>query len=104
MDSAIVKSKLIEVLHTIQALSGESCPVIDDGTKPITALPKFTSKVWPVASGLLGLALGKPFPCDRNIFADEATKEPRSITETVAFVIKLIEEEEEKKVEAEVTA
>lgn len=93
MDASIVKAKLIEVLQTVQALSGEDCPAIDGGTKPSAALPNFTSKVWPVAAGMLGLALGKSIPCEANIFVDEDTKAPLAINQTVALVLKILEEQ-----------
>jgi len=100
MDSTAVKEKLIDVLRNVQALSGEACPDIGDATRPVDALPKFTSKVWPVAAGMLGLALGKSIPCETNIFVDEQSKAPLSISETVALVLQLIEEEDAKAVAA----
>lgn len=100
MDSKIVREKLVEVLKNIQVLSGEPCPEIEEGTRPVEALPKFTSKVWPVAAGMLGLALGKSIPCETNIFVDEQTKAPLSISQTVAVVIQLIEEQDAEEVPA----
>jgi hypothetical protein len=91
MDTNIVKAKLIEVLQTLQSLSGEDCPAIDGGSKPAEALPKFTSKVWPVAAGMLGIALGKSIPCEANIFVDDDTKVPLAINQTVALVLKILE-------------
>ena len=91
MDANTVKAKLIQVLQTVQSLSGEECPAIDGGTKPAEALPKFTSKVWPVAAGMLGIALGKSIPCEANIFVDDATKVPLAINQTVALVLKILE-------------
>ena len=99
MDANTVKAKLIEVLQTVQSLSGEDCPAIDGGTKPTEALPKFTSKVWPVAAGMLGIALGKAIPCEANIFVDEDTKVPLAINQTVALVLKILEAEEAKEAE-----
>ncbi len=99
MDADIVKAKLIEVLQTVQSLSGEDCPAIDGGTKPADALPKFTSKVWPVAAGMLGLALGKSIPCEANIFVDEDTKVPLAINQTVALVLKILEAQDAKEAE-----
>lgn len=95
MDSTDVKTKLIEVLQLVQTISGEACPAITDGTRPAEELPKFTSKVWPVAAGLLGQALGKAIPCEANIFVDEQTKKPLAIGETVMLVMKLLAELEE---------
>lgn len=99
MDANVVKAKLIEVLQSVQALSGEDCPTIDDSTKPAEALPKFTSKVWPVAAGMLGIALGKSIPCEANIFVDEQTKEPLAINQTVALVLKILEAQDVKETE-----
>ncbi len=101
MDPNIVKAKLIEVLKTVQSLSGEDCPEISDTTKPAEALPKFTSKVWPVAAGMLGIALGKSIPCEANIFVDEQSKAPLAISQTVALVMKILEEQEVEEVAAE---
>lgn len=95
MDPNVIKAKLVEVLTAVQTLSGEECPAIKDGTRPVEALPNFTSKVWPVASGMLGIALGKSLPCETNIFVDEQTKEPLTIAQTVTLVMKLIDEQEE---------
>ncbi|MBB3360474.1 MULTISPECIES: hypothetical protein [unclassified Novosphingobium] len=99
MDVNVIKTKLIEVLQTVQSLSGEECPEIDGGTKPAEALPKFTSKVWPVAAGMLGIALGKSIPCEANIFVDEDTKAPLAINQTVALVLKILEEQETQEAE-----
>jgi hypothetical protein len=95
VDPKNVKAKLIEVLIAVQTLSGETCPTIDGGMRPVEALPKFTSKIWPVAAGMLGLALGKPIPCETNIFVDEQTKVPLTIDQTIALVIDLVKENEE---------
>lgn len=100
MEPKAVKDKLIEVLKQVQALSGEDCPLITDTTRPVESLPKFTSKVWPVAAGMLGIALGKSIPCETNIFVNDETKEPLTIDQTVALVVKLIDELEAEEVEA----
>ncbi|APL96031.1 hypothetical protein EWH08_15945 [Sphingobium indicum] len=99
MDANIIKAKLIEVLRTVQTLSGEDCPTIDGSTKPAEALPKFTSKVWPVAAGMLGIALGKSIPCEANIFVDDDTKVPLAINQTVALVLKILEAQDAKEAE-----
>ncbi|WP_116091737.1 hypothetical protein [Sphingomonas crusticola] len=99
MDANLIKAKLIEVLQAVQSLSGEDCPAIDGGTKPAEALPKFTSKVWPVAAGMLGIALGKSIPCEANIFVDDDTKVPLAINQTVALVLKILEAQEAQEAE-----
>ena len=90
MDEAVVKGKLKEVLKVVQELSNESCPVLTDDIRPAVNLPEFTSKVWPVAAGMLGLALGKSIPCDINIFVDEKTKTPLSSAQSAKLVCELI--------------
>lgn len=100
MDPEVVKAKLIEVLTNVQTLSGETCPTIDEGTRPVETLPKFTSKIWPVAAGMLGIALGKSIPCEANLFVDEQSKTPLTIGQTVMLVIKLVEEQETEEVPA----
>jgi hypothetical protein len=100
MDPSTVTAKLLEVLATVQTLSGEACPEIKGVTRPAEELPKFTSKVWPVAAGMLGIALGKSIPCEANIFVNEQTKIPLTINETVALVIKLVEALEAEEVGA----
>lgn len=91
MDPEVVKARLKEVLATVQALSGETCPPINDDTRPAEELPKFTSKVWPVAAGMLGLALGKSIPCEANIFVADQSQVPLTINQTVELVIKILE-------------
>ena len=100
MDPKNVKAKLIEVLTAVQTLSGLPCPTIDGGIRPVEALPKFTSKIWPVAAGMLGIALGQSIPCEANIFVDEQTKTPLTIDQTVALVMKLVEEHKDEEVPA----
>jgi hypothetical protein len=94
VDANTIKAKLIEVLQTVQSLSGEDCPAIDGTTKPVDVLPKFTSKIWPVAAGMLGIALGKSIPCEANIFVDEQSKAPLAINQTVALVLKILEKQD----------
>ena len=100
MDPNIIKAKLIEVLQAVQSLSGEECPAIDGSTRPVESLPKFTSKIWPVAAGMLGLALGKSIPCETNIFVDELLKAPLAVNQTVALVMKILEKQDEEGAEA----
>ena len=100
MDPTLIKAKLLEVLQTVQTLSGEACPVLEDGTRPVEQLPRFTSKVWPVAAGMLGLALGRSIPCEKNIFVDEVSKAPLAISETVALVLAILEQQDKESVPA----
>ena len=99
MDPSIVRTKLVEVLQSVQSLSGEECPSIDGAAKPVESLPKFTSKVWPVAAGMLGIALGKSIPCEANIFVDEETNQPLAIDQTVDLVLKILEAQEAEETE-----
>ena len=100
MDPAIIKAKLIEVLETVQALSGEQCPSLDGTTRPAESLPKFVSKVWPVAAGMLGEAIGKTIPCEANIFVDDATNQALGIEQIVALVVKIVAEQDKEEAAA----
>ena len=96
MDPATLKEKLIAVLSQIQADSGLECPPLTGTTKPVDHIPKFDSKVWPVATTILSTELGAPIPDDVNLFVDAKTKLPRSIDQTVAFMCELLEKQSEK--------
>jgi hypothetical protein len=87
IDATIVQAKLVETLQFIQAASGLECPLLDGKTKPAEALPKFDSKIWPTAIGILGASLGVSIPDDVNIFCKEKTCIPLTIDEIVAMVI-----------------
>ena len=91
MDRNTVKAALIVVLKEVQALSGLACPPIGDTTKPIDDLPKFDSKVWPVAIGLVGIKLSVDVPVDINVFRQEHTKIPNTIEQTVTAILKAIQ-------------
>jgi hypothetical protein len=93
MDSRTVRQKLCEVIEQIQAASGLPCPPLNDDTKPVGDVPKFDSKVWPVATTILATELEAAIPNDVNIFVDSTTKLPRSIGETVAFVDELLQKQ-----------
>lgn len=92
MDPTDVQKHLMDVLTTIQTISKEACPVLDPTARPAEELPKFNSKVWPVAAGMLGAALGKDIPPEVNLFVDDATKQALTIAQTVALVCTLIKE------------
>ena len=53
MDPETLKEKLIAILGQIQADSDLECPPLTGATKPVENLPKFDSKVWPVATTIL---------------------------------------------------
>jgi hypothetical protein len=96
MDAAIVKENLIAVIAEIQTASGLDCPPLDGVTRPVGAVPKFDSKIWPVATTILAEKIKVPIPDDVNIFYDEATKLPRSIDEMVAYVCQLAEKQKKE--------
>ena len=96
MNPDTLKRKLIAVLGQIQADSGLECPTLTGATKPIENLPKFDSKVWPVATTILATEIDATIPNDVNIFVNETTKLPRSIDETTAFVYDLLEKQSEQ--------
>jgi len=96
MDPTALPEKLIAVLTQIQADSGLGCPALSGAIKPVETLPKFDSKVWPVATTILATEIGATIPNDVNIFVDETTKLPRSIDHTAAFVCDLLKKQTEK--------
>lgn len=89
MNAAFVQTKLVAVLQNIQAWSGLECPPITGSTKPLEALPKFDSKIWPVAIGMLAAELGITIADDVNIFSREKSCVALTIDETVAVVVAL---------------
>lgn len=100
MDPAVLKEKLITVLGQIQADSGLECPSLTGATKPVENLPKFDSKVWPVATTIFASEIGETIPNDVNIFVDETTKLSRSIDETAVFVCEMLKKQNEKEAAA----
>ena len=96
MDPATLRDKLIALLCQIQADSGLECPPLTGATKPVEDIPKFDSKVWPVATTILSIEIGAPIPNDVNIFVDDTTKLPCSIDEAATFVCELLKQETEK--------
>lgn len=89
MNAAFVQTKLVAVLQNIQAWSGLECPPITGSTKPLEALPKFDSKIWPVAIGMLAAELGITIADDVNIFSREKSCVALTIDETVTVVVAL---------------
>ncbi|MBC9880400.1 hypothetical protein G8O24_24040 [Bradyrhizobium sp. INPA01-394B] len=100
MDPVIFKETLIKVLSQIQTDSGLECPPLTGAIKPVENLPKFDSKVWPVATTILATEINAEIPNDVNIFVDEATKLPRTIDETAAFVCLLVKKQSEQEAAA----
>jgi hypothetical protein len=70
------------------------CPILTGTTKPVDQIPKFDSKIWPVATSILSIEIGSPIPNDVNIFIDAKTKLTRSIDETAIFVCELLKKQE----------
>ena len=100
MDPATLKEKLIAVVAQIQSDSDLECPPLNGATKPVENIPKFDSKVWPVATTILAMEIGATIPNDVNIFVDETTNLARSIDEIAAFVCTLLKKQGEKEVAA----
>ena len=94
MDAAFIQTTLLEVLQNIQATSDLECPPLGGATKPIEELPKFDSKIWPVAVGMLGAKLGITIANDVNIFRRDDSCIALTIDEIVARVIALAETQE----------
>jgi hypothetical protein len=89
MNADIVQAKLIEVLQLIQSTSGEDCPLITGATKPAEELPRFDSKMWPVAIALVAKKLEITIANDVNIFCREKSCIALTIDETVAILVEL---------------
>jgi hypothetical protein len=100
MDPAALKETPIAVLRQVQADSGLECPSLTGATKPVENIPKFDSKIWPVATTILSTEIGALIANDVNIFVDETTKLPRSIDETTAFVCELLKKQNDKEAAA----
>src|SRR4051794_17160861 len=91
MDRSAIEDELLTVLERIQAISGEACPPLKGELRPAESLPRFNSKVWPVAAGMLSTAIGQPIPPEINLFADQATKESLTINQIVDLVCGVLE-------------
>ena len=89
MNAEMVRDALVEVLKHIQASSGLECPAVLGTTRPIEELPKFDSKIWPVAIGMLGAKLGITIANDVNIFRREKSTIALTVDEAVAMVVAL---------------
>jgi hypothetical protein len=100
MNPVTLKERLLAVLGQIQVDSGLEYPPLTGATKPVENIPKFDSKVWPVATTILATVIGATIPNDVNIFIDESTNLPRSIDETAAFVCELLKKQSEKEAAA----
>ena len=96
MDIATMQTKIIAVLTSMHAESGQECPQLTSTTKPAADLPGFTSPKWLVATTLLSIEIAAPIPDDANIFVDETTKLPRSIEEVAGFVCKFVTNSDDK--------
>jgi hypothetical protein len=91
VDAVLIQEALVEVLQFIQATSELECPPLGADTKPIEDLPKFDSKIWPVAIGMLSAKLGITIENDVNIFRQDDSCVALSIDEIVAKVVALAE-------------
>lgn len=91
MNAAVVRASLVEVLQEIQAASGLECPPLVGATKPMEALPKFDSKIWPVAIGMLAAKLGVVIANDINIFRKEKSCIALTLDESVGLVVALVD-------------
>ena len=93
MEISTLQERIVALIAQVQADSGLECPPLTEDTKPVEVVPKFDSKVWPVATTILASELGVLIPNDVNIFIDATTKRPRSIAQIAAFVSILINKE-----------
>jgi hypothetical protein len=90
MDPGLVRKGLVEVLTTIQSMSGLECPPITDDTKPAQDLKKFNSKMWPVGTGMLAASLGVTIPVEVCIFRLKGTRTALSVGQIVPLVCRII--------------
>ena len=100
MNPSTLKEKMIELLSEIQADSGLECPRLTGETKPVGDIPRFDSKIWPVATTLFSIEISASIPNNVNIFIDETSKLPRSIDEVIDFVCTLLTKQADKEVSA----
>lgn len=91
MDRQTILAALIATLSEVQQLMGQPCPPLSANCVPINDLPKFDSKVWPVAFGLVGLKLNVEVPVEINVFRQEQTRIPNNIEQTVTAILKAIQ-------------
>lgn len=91
MDAALIQTTLVEVLQNIQATSELECPPLGGATKLIDELPKFDSKIWLVAIGMLGAKIDINIANDVNIFRQNDSCTALTIDEIVAKVVALVE-------------
>lgn len=94
MNTTVIESALVEVLQTIQATSDLECPPLLGTTKPIEELPKFDSKIWPVAIGILSAKLGVTIANDVNIFCEEDSTTALTINQITSKVYQLVQDQE----------
>ncbi len=96
MNPDVLKEKLIAVIGQIQVDSGLECPPLTGTTKPLDDIPKFDSKLWPVATTILATEIDILVPNDVNMFVDKTTKKPCSIDEIAFFVYEIVKRQEEQ--------
>lgn len=89
MDAGNVKTTLIEVLQLIQSTVDDECPQITGSTKPVEDLPKFDSKMWPVAAAIVAKKLNITIAKDINIFCQPKSCIALTLDETVAIIIEI---------------
>ena len=66
MDRTTLKGRLIAILRQIQADSHLECPLLAGASKPLENLPKFDSKVRPIAATILPTSRKKS-PAPRSV-------------------------------------
>lgn len=93
MEPKQIQAALTQVITYIQTASDLDCPALVGDLKPVEDLPKFDSKIWPVAIGLLSDSLGITIANDVNIFRQEKSCIALTIDEIVLRVSKLIDEQ-----------
>ena len=94
MNTGEVAKHLCDVIEEIQVLSGLDCPSLSGSTNPIVDIPKFDSKIWPIAAGMLSEKIGEDLPDDLNLFCDAETYDPITVAQAAALVMGILTNKE----------
>ena len=86
MNSATVRSALVEVVKDIQVSSGYDSSVVSGGVCPLKDLQGFDSMICAEAMSMLSSALGVEIPDDINIFVAADGKTLLTIDQAVDVV------------------
>lgn len=86
MNSATVRSALVEVVRDIQTSSGYDSSIVSGGAFPLKDLQGFDSMICAEAMSMLSSALDIEIADDMNIFITEDSKTPLTINQAADVV------------------